>query len=737
MPTAPPALLATKLQPPPTRRQTVERGRLLERLRPEPGTKLVVVAAPAGYGKTTLLGSWRDAEAAGRRPVAWLTLDERDNDPLVLWSDVFAALRLVCPDVGASLPETAGSSRLHDEVLPQLVNVLAEHEGVALLLDDFHRLSSGPARDSVAWLVERAPTTFLLMLASRSEPALPLGAMRAHGDLLELRAADLAFTSEEADALLNGRLGLGISLDDVNELVDRTEGWPAGVYLAALSLAGVEDRHAFVGRFGGTSCHVVDFLVDEVLDAHDAATQSLMLRSSILDRLCEPLCDAVLEQEGTGGRLRALARTNLFLVPLDDRGEWFRFHHLFGQLLRVELEHREPGLAPVLHGRAFAWHRDHGAVDAAIEHALEAGLYADAGELIATSWIEYADVRRHATVLAWLERCPRELVEADQQLLLVEAWLESLCGRREAASRAIEAVENLGQLDAGPLRDGFSSLEASIATLKAAIPWGDFGAALEHGRRAAELEGPGSRSRATICAALGLALFFSGELAEADRWLAEAAELAPAHGQWIGAADALAYRSRVAGEQGRVDDQAELADRAAGLARERGLEGIDGEVLVALGVSLEARERGHEALRILERAIALLRANRYRGVLADALIRRARLLQRMGRGHDASVAMREAREEVDACPDPRTLADRLGALERSMQTPRRSGNGALSPRELVILRMLRGSLSERDIGRELYLSHNTIHSHTRSIYRKLGVSSRGGALGRARELGLV
>jgi LuxR family maltose regulon positive regulatory protein len=733
----PPALVRTKIQPPPPREQAVARDRLLERLRPRPEVRLTIVAAPAGYGKTTLLGMWREVEAT-HRPTAWLTLDEGDNDPVVLWSHVLEALRRACPGIGElGSPGTIGPARILDGLLPRLVNALTEHGDLALILDDFHSLSSGPSRDGVVWLVEHAPSTFQVVVSSRREPALPLAALRAHGELLELRANDLAFTSDEADVLLNGHLELGVARDDVDRLVGRTEGWPAGLYLAGLSLGGVQDRRAFVRTYGGANRHVVDFLVDEVLEAHDPGMQALMLRSSILERLCGPLCDAVLEAEDTGERLRELSRTNLFLVPLDDYGEWYRFHNLFAQLLRVELERREAGLAPMLHRRAFAWHRDNGSADEAIEHALEAGAFAETTELIASTWVLYAKLGRYATVLAWLERVPRELRYEDSQLLLVEAWVLSLSARREAAAEAIAAVERLGQLARGPLADGFSSVEASLATLRGAIPWGDVGSGLQNARRAAELEGSGSNWRPIVCSILGEALFFSGELDEADHWLAEMEEVAPLNGHWWNAATSLAYRSRIAGEQGRADDQTLLADRAVQLVRELGLEGTYGEVLIASGMSLAARGQFEEALPLLERGAAVLRSRGFRRDIADALICQATVLQAMDKGGAAAEAVREARKVVDSCPDPRALAQRLAVLERTRRTRRRVGREALSERELVVLRMLGGRLSERDIGRELYLSHNTIHSHTRSIYRKLGVSSRADAVRRATSLGIL
>ena len=352
-----PALLLTKLRPPTVREQWVARQRLLNRLRPEPGVRLTALIAPAGSGKTTLLGTWREIEAV-RRPVAWVSLDEGDTDPVVLWSHAFESLRRACPALEVSCePENLDAGRIVETFLPNLANALTEQDGVALVLDDFHRLS-GASRDSVAWLVEHAPPSLQLVISTRTEPALPLSALRAHGELCEVRADELGFTEGEAAVFLNDRLDLGLRPEQIDGLVSRSEGWPAGLYLAALSLRGVEDRKVFVDSFDGYSRGVVDFLVEEVLEAHDPAMQTLMLRCSILDRLCGPICDALLEQDGSARQLRELARTNLFLLPLDDNGHWYRFHRLFATLLRAELEHREPGLAPALQRRVDSWQRD-------------------------------------------------------------------------------------------------------------------------------------------------------------------------------------------------------------------------------------------------------------------------------------------------------------------------------------------------------------------------------------------
>src|SRR5271165_2826040 len=566
-----PILVGTKLHPPPVREQTIPRERLLERLRSGSDRRLTLVACPAGFGKTTLLAAWREIEAS-QKPVAWLTLDEGDNDPVVLWSYAIEALCRVCPGIGQSVSaETAGAAPIFEVVLPRLVNELEGQGEVTLILDDFHRLSSGAAGQSIAWFVEHAPPQFQLVLASRTEPALPVAALRARDELLELRADDLRFTSEEADAFLNERLVLGLTPEELDCLVERTEGWPAGLYLAVLSLQHAADRHAFVRTFGASSRHVIDFLNTEVLQAHDPPMQTLMLRSSILERMSGPLCDALMQQQDSAAMLDALSRTNLFLIPLDDQGGWYRFHHLFAQLLQTELEQREPGLAPELHRRAYAWHRDHGTTEEAIHHAFEASAYAEAAELIEASYVAYSNAARYDTVLAWLRRLPHAMRDGNVPLLLVQAWVLSLSARQDEAAQAIAAVERLGDLGAGPLPDGFSSAEASLTMLRACFPWGDVGAQLGNARRAIELEPSGSPWRPVACWAVGMGLYFRGEFGEADRWFAESAGLAPASGQWLVAGSSLAYRSLIAGQQGLLEEQRLLAEQAMELVRERGI----------------------------------------------------------------------------------------------------------------------------------------------------------------------
>ncbi len=731
-----PVLIGTKLRSPVMRDQVIPRERLFERLRAGAGLALSLVAGPAGYGKTTLLAAWREAEAA-RKPVAWLTLDEGDNDAVVLWSYVIEALRRACPALSVPAPRMPAAASAVPVMLPRLVNELDDLGEVTLILDDFHRLSDGPARESLAWFIDHAPPGFQLVLSTRTEPCLPLAALRAHGELLELRADDLRFTPGEADAFLNGRLRLGLIPEEVDALLERMEGWPAGLYLTALSLRRTADRRALVNELGASTRHLLDFLKSEVLQAHDPPMQALMLRSSVLGRLCGPLCDAALEQQHSAQILGALSYSNLFLSSIDEEGGWYRFHPLFAQLLRVELERREPGTAPTLHRRAYAWHRDHGMTGEAIAHAIAAGAHAEAAELIEASWVSYASSCRYDTVLAWIGQLPAKMQSGDVRLLLVKAWMLSLSAKRVEAGPVIAAAERLADPGGGALPDGFSSAGASLTMLRACCPWGDVDAQLESGQRAAELEGPGSPWRPVACWAAGLGLYFRGEPGEADRWFAESAALAPAGGYWPAAASSLAYRSLIAGELGRADDQQMLADEAAALVREHGTDKASGMVLLALGVSLAARGRPHDAEPLMERSAGLLRSGGQPAELAMALLHHGSVLRALGEPGRSQAAITQARAVIGSCPDPGILTGRLSACGRSPRPDTRPAQEELTRRERRVLQLLTSDLSERDIGQQLYVSHNTIHSHVRSIYRKLGVSSRANALQRTRELRLL
>ena len=725
-----PVVLVTKLRPPTVREGTLSRESLQRRLEDARPYRLTLVAGPAGFGKTTLLATWAERRAS-RRPLAWVSLDAADNDPAVLWSHVIAALRAALPQlVTAADPGAAGTAPLTQAVLPRLMNDLSESEPVDLVFDDVHRVTGDSSRDSLAWVLDHAPATVHIVMSSRTEPRLPLPTLRARGELLELRLEDLRFDDAEATELLNIGLGLGLAPDDIHALVERTEGWPAGLYLAGLSMRNAPDRHAFVSTFGASSRHVLDYLVDEVLLAHDPDLQDLMLRSSILEQLSGPSCDEILGRSNSARDLRELARTNLFLVPLDDRDEWYRFHHLFGQLLQVELQRRMPESVPELHKRAALWHRSHGDVRAAIEHALDGEDFASAAELVQGCWPEFANAGQYQTTLGWLQRFPDQVFDADVRLLVVKAWVLSLCGQRADAEAVLIEVDRFSPYPSGRLPDGFSSIESSVTTLRALLPWGDIGTQLTDARRACELEPPESTWYPCAAWSFAAALYYQDHLDEADTWFDEAFTRAVVSAQWIVATSSLAYRSMIAGAAGRRDDQQVLAEQAADLAAGCGLDDVVGEAHSAVGLSLAARGAHDQALPLLARGVTVMRAWGQPTELIRSLADYASGLAASGQADVATAALEEARAIADACVDPAALPQRLRHITDHL-TDAVVGRPGLTDRETEIVGLLRDGLTEREIADRLYISFNTVHTHVRSIYKKLGVASRVDALNRA------
>src|SRR5580704_892560 len=375
----PAPLLETKLYVPRSRRGLVPRPRLSERLDRGAASKLMLVSAPAGFGKTTLLTEWLaagPAAPADQRAAAWLSLDRGDNDPVSFWTYVIAALRTVAAGVGENAlallhaPQPPPIETVLTELLNDLGAITSE---IVLVLDDYHVVDAGDVQEGMAFLLDHLPPWLHVVIASRADPALPLARWRARGELVETRAAELRFTPDEAAAYLNEMMGLQLTARDVAALEGRTEGWIAALQLAALSMQGRDDVVGFIAGFAGDDRYVVDYLVEEVLQRQSDRVQAFLLQTSILDRLNGPLCDAVTGQDGGRAMLEALDRGNLFFVRLDDRRRWYRYHQLFADVLHARLRDEQPGDVPDLHRRASAWYQQNGEPPVAIRHALAAG----------------------------------------------------------------------------------------------------------------------------------------------------------------------------------------------------------------------------------------------------------------------------------------------------------------------------------------------------------------------------
>ena len=642
-------LLETKLHLPRWRRDLVARPRLSERLSRGAESALTLVSAPAGFGKTTLLAEWLAAAAADGRSVAWLSLDQRDNDPALFWTYLVAALKTAAQGAGASALSLLQPPQPPNEAgLVTLLNDLdALPNDVVLVLDDYHVIDARDVQDGMAFLLEHLPPQIHLVIASRADPALPLARLRGRGELVEIRAADLRFTPGEAAAYLNEVMGLVLTARDVAALEGRTEGWIAALQLAALSMQGREDTAAFIAGFAGDDRYIVDYLAEEVLQRQPEHVQLFLLQTSILDRLSGPLCDAVTGQDGGKAKLAALERGNLFLLPLDDRRRWYRYHQLFADVLQAHLRDEQPDEVPDLHRRASGWYEQNDEPAEAIRHALAAGDYERAADLVELAIPAMRRSRQEAAVHGWLELLPDEVVRVRPVLsvgfagaLLARGELEGVEGRLRDAERWLDTAAGIRPGSQAPSAEmvvvddeEFRRLPAAIELYRAAqaLARGDVPGTVRHGRRALDLSPADDHlCRASAAGLMGLAFWASGDLeaghsgyAECMAGLRRAGHIADI----FGCAIALADIRRV---QGRLGEAMRTYEQALQRAPEQGGSVLRGTADMYVGMSEVYRERDDlpAATQQLLRSQELgehtgLPQNRYRWRVAMARIREA------------------------------------------------------------------------------------------------------------------
>ena len=525
-------LIATKLYVPKLRDDLVARPRLLERLR-RADSRLTLVSAPAGFGKTTLLAEWLDTTPGDDRAVAWVSLDPSDNEPARFWTYVLTALHGAVRTVGSTAMELLGSAPLAtDLMLTTLLNDLAAAPTeVWLVLDDYHLVDSHDIGEGMAFLLEHLPPHVHVVLSTRADPDLPLARFRVRGELVEIRAGELRFTSGEAAAYLDEATGQHLSARDIEVLEGRTEGWIAALQLAALSLQGREDVSSFIAQFAGTDRYVVDYLVEEVLAHQAEPVRDFLLQTSVLDRLTGTLCDALTGREDGSLTLTTLERTNLFLVPLDDQREWYRYHHLFADVLRARLLAEQPELVPLLHQRASRWYEAHDSAEEAVRHALAARDFDRAVYLMEMAVPAIRRERREALLLGWLKALPDRFIRRSPVLsvlhghmLLVSGDLDGVEARLDDAERALAAGPD-GSAHPWAETEEQRTLPATIAVYRASLAQarGDVAGTVEHAGRALDLAGPGDHlARGSANGFLGLAAWAKGDVAAALETFAQA-----------------------------------------------------------------------------------------------------------------------------------------------------------------------------------------------------------------------
>lgn len=530
------SLLETKLFIPPIRLKQVDRPRLIELVNQGMDKALILVSAPAGYGKTTLISGWLRET---RVPSAWLSLDEGDNDPIRFLQYSITALQKIIPTIGADLPGMLGGAQPvpFDTFMNLLINEIAKHAiPFVFVLDDFHLINNQPILEMLTFLLEHIPPPMHLVLLSRTDPLIPLSRLRARDQIVDIRADQLRFTLDEIAVFLNEVMGLKLSAGDIAALETRTEGWIAGLQLAALSMQGSKDIHGFVTAFAGSHRYIMDYLAEEVLSIQPEGVRSFLLQTSILDRMCASLCDAVVEADGVErsdgqSMLEALEHINLFVIPLDNERQWYRYHHLFADVLNRHLEKQLPHQLPELHRRASEWYEQNGFVSEAIRHTLAAGDQNFAIQLIEDNGCQLMMRGEGFTLLNWIEA-----VEAHSEdrpwLTILKAWAFALNGYLDRVESALLPVDRFVSSSTPNLKmkimlGSMAAVRAYLANMR-----GDTGQAAAFAQQALGYlpnRVPFARSlRSLATSILGDASWLNGDLEAARRAYTEAMRIGQA-----------------------------------------------------------------------------------------------------------------------------------------------------------------------------------------------------------------
>lgn len=740
-------LLATKLHVPVSPTRAVDRQRLIDRLDASGPRRLTLVSAPAGFGKSTLLGAW--VARSGTR-AAWLSLEPEDGEPIRFLTYLLAALRTVEPDLADGVWEAVHAAQPPplDTLWTALLNALAVlPERLVLVLDDYHVVDSDVVDQAIGALLENLPPTLGLVIATREDPHLPLARLRAGGQLVEVRAADLRFTSAEATAFLNEAMGLDLLPPQIVALETRTEGWAAGLQLAALSLQSTHDATDFIRSFTGSHRFIMDYLVEEVLTHQPEGLQTFMLRTSILDRVCGSLCDAVLEAPAGSGQvaLAEIERANLFIVPLDDERRWYRYHHLFAELLRQRRQHL-PGAPADDHARASRWFESQGLDAEAFHHAVVAGDVAQAVRLVEGDGMPLHFKGVVGPVLHWLTALPESTLDANPVLWVMWASALLFVGQLERIEIKLRAAE--AHLDEQSSDGRIRDLIGHIASIRAtvAVSQHDSAEILRQTNRALDyLHRDNLPVRTATCWALGYAYQLQGDLEAAHQAYLEALSISEATGHGMITLMSTIGLGVTEEAWGQLDQAVEHYERVLRLAGDPAMpvacEAHMGLARIRLG---RADLTGAEQAALRGRELARLLPSTDRAIAAELLLARIQLAGGDGDGARANLVRARLQAEQQGFED---LLPELQGLEASAATTggavtRSAASAAelldpLSPRELEVLTLTARGLSNREIGERLFLALSTVKGHQQRIFEKLHVQRRTEAIARARELGLL
>ncbi len=770
----PPILLQTKFYRPTLRPGLVSRQQLLQRFLAglwtgqEFARKLTLVVAPAGFGKTTLILDFgaQLADAAqpnatiGNLKAGWLSLDEADNNAVRFLRYLIAALQSALPAVGreaASLLELGASPALEEALTTLLNEIAAAGCPIILTLDDYHVIHHAGIEQLMTLLLEHQPPNLHLIIASRSDPALPLARLRARGQLLELRISDLRFAAKETAAFFTQTMGLALRPEWIAALEQRTEGWIAGLQLAALSLQGRTDIPAFIQEFTGSQHFVLEYLVDEVLQRQPEPLQRFLIETSILPRLCAPLCDAVTTAADSAQALADLQRRNVFIIPLDDEYYWFRYHHLFAEFLKSHLKRTRADDLPELHRRAAAWFQAHDYPEDALRHALAIPDYPYVVRLVVDNWRRIYHQGRLQTAVQWLESLPGDMLRQSPPLGVAYCWTLFIRGDYERIGAYLDditqAFDRMVAAAALPAtHPEYNIISQQVVLLRAIVlrHRGDVATAIAEIEQLlptiADLQLKLGQTVAdmgyTACySQMGYNYVALDDFEQADEYLSRVSVHARNCGNFFSLAHATFEWARLNLAQGRVEEAETICRRELALAEQPAYADYPAFCLIQLALAdvLRARQSWDEAESLLQQGLDTARRSGHAYYLAQGYLIAARLHQALGKPTQAQADVRQA-EQIAAVIRNRFLERDIAQTWTALASQSTRGQPLIEPlseRELEVLRLICAGKSNQEIADELFLALNTVKRHANNLYGKLGVSRRAQAILEARRLRLV
>ena len=751
------SLLKTKLFPPSPRPNQVTRKALLEKFAPAQQIACILVSAPAGFGKTTLVV---DYACASGLPFAWLSLDEGDNDLLRFWRYIDAALAAIDSRIGEGLRPALYESQMpaiHQIVTGLINDIVGIEKELILVLDDYHVISNQAIHEGMTFLIDHLPPLMHLVIATRADPPLPISRLRARGQLVELRVADLRFTMDEASAFLNNSMNLDLTASDVEALETRTEGWIVGLQLAALSMQGHTDKRGFIQAFTGSHHYVLEYLADEILQRQPESLQRFLLETSLLPRMCAPLCNAVTERADSADVLADLNRRNLFVIPLDDEHYWFRYHHLFAELLNGNLQRTRANDLSLLHRRASQWFQENNSVEEALHHAFAIPDYPYASRLVVDNWRRVYHQGRLNTAVQWLDSLPTDFVRQSPPLGVAYCWTLFVRGDYDRIETYLNEITQVFEqmVGAGQLpkeHPEYNIVLQQVVLLRAVVARnrGDVATAIEEIEQLLPTVAGFRQTLGQMVVDMGYTACYSqmgynyvaaNDLDQAADYLSRVSPHARGCGNLLALAHTTMELTRISLLLGRLEQAEKICRHELALAEQPAYADYPAFCLIHLGLAdvLRAKKSWDEAEDHLAQGLETAQKSGHVLYLAQGYLIAARLHRAQGKASQVQDDLRHA-EQIAGAIHIRFLNDAVSQTRREMEiksSPAQPLIKPLSERELDVLRLICAGKSNQEIADELFIALDTVKRHANNLYGKLSVRRRAQAIIEARRLGLV